>query len=163
MGGVREGHRKEKKMAHSVSAPPTTQMDVHVTGRRVLATLVDGVVLGFVFALMSMLFGSSSAQGGQVSGSLEGFSALVYFVVVFAYYIVMEGYLGQTVGKMLLGIKVVREANGEVPGVRASAIRTVLRLVDGLFFYLVAFISVLVTGKNQRLGDMVAHTLVVKK
>jgi uncharacterized RDD family membrane protein YckC len=154
-------------MAQSVSASrsasPATQMDVHVTGRRVLATLVDGVVLGFVFALMSMLFGSSSAQGGQVSGSLEGFSALVYFVVVFAYYILMEGYLGQTVGKMLLSIKVVREDSGEVPGIKTAAIRTVLRIIDGLFFYLVAFISVLASGKNQRLGDMMAHTLVVRK
>ena len=150
-------------MAQSVSAPPTTQTDVHVTGRRVLATLADGVVLGILLALMSMLFGSSSAQGGQVSASLHGFSALVYFVVVFAYYILMEGYMGQTVGKMLLGIKVIREDNGEVPGIKSAAIRTVLRLIDGLFFYLVAFISVLASGKNQRLGDMVAHTLVVRK
>jgi uncharacterized RDD family membrane protein YckC len=150
-------------MAQSASAPPATQMDVHVTGRRVVATLVDGIVLGVVFAVMSMLFGSSSAQGGQVSASLEGFSALVYFVVVFAYYILMEGYLGQTVGKMLLGIKVVREETGEVPGLGGAAIRTVLRIIDGLFFYLVAFISVLASGKNQRLGDMVAHTLVVRR
>jgi uncharacterized RDD family membrane protein YckC len=150
-------------MAQVVSGAPGTGANVHVTGRRVLATLVDGIVLGFVFALMSMLFGSSSAQGGQVSGSLEGFSALVYFVLVFAYYILMEGYLGQTVGKMLLGIKVVREDNGEAPGIGAAAIRTVLRLIDGFFFYLVAFISVLASGRNQRLGDMVAHTLVVRK
>ena len=38
-----------------------------------------------------------------------------------------------------------------------------LRIVDGLFSYLVAFITVLVSGKNQRLGDMAAHTLVVRK
>jgi uncharacterized RDD family membrane protein YckC len=149
-------------MAQVVSGATGTEANVHVTGRRVLATLADGIVLGLAFALMSMLFGSSSAQGGQVSGSLEGFSALVYFVLVFAYYILMEGYLGQTVGKMLLGIKVVREDNGEVPGVGGAAIRTVLRLIDGLFFYLVAFISVLASGKNQRFGDMVAHTLVVR-
>jgi uncharacterized RDD family membrane protein YckC len=163
LGDARRSHRKEKNMAQSVSASPDTQMDVHVTGRRVLATLVDGILLGFVFALMSMLFGSSSAQAGQVSASLEGFSALVYFVVVFAYYILMEGYLGQTVGKMLLAIKVVREDSGEVAGIKTAAIRTVVRIVDGLFFYLVAFISVLASGKNQRLGDMAAHTLVVRK
>ncbi|HEV3476739.1 MAG TPA: RDD family protein [Rubrobacteraceae bacterium] len=149
-------------MAQVVSGATGTEANVHVTGRRVLATLADGIALGLVFALMSMLFGSSSAQGGQVSGSLEGFSALVYFVLVFAYYILMEGYLGQTIGKMLLGIKVVREDNGGVPGIQTAAIRTVLRLIDGFFFYLVAFISVLASGKNQRLGDMVAHTLVVR-
>jgi uncharacterized RDD family membrane protein YckC len=42
-------------------------------------------------------------------------------------------------------------------------LRTVLRLIDRLFSYLVAFIAVLTSAKNQRLGDMVAHTLVVRK
>jgi len=150
-------------MAQVVSGAAGTEANVHVTGRRVLATLADGIVLGFVFGVMSMLFGSSSAQGGQVSASLDGFSALVYFVLVFAYYFLMEGYLGQTVGKMLLGIKVVREDTDEVPGIKAAIIRTVMRLIDGLFAYLVAFIAVLASQKNQRLGDMLANTLVVRK
>ena len=151
-------------MAQATSGTPTTTaMDVHVTGRRVLATIVDGVVLGLLFVVMSMLFGSSSAQGGQVNASLEGLPFLMYLVLVVAYYVLMEGYLGQTLGKMLLGIKVVREATGGVPGIQAAAIRTVLRIVDGFFSYLVAFIAVLASAKNQRLGDMVAHTLVVRK
>ncbi len=149
-------------MAQVVSGAPSAEANVHVTGRRVLATLVDGVLLGFLFMLMSMLFGSSSAQGGQVNASLSGLPFLIYLMLMLAYYIVMEGYLGQTVGKMLLGIKVVREDDGEVPDIKTAAIRTVLRIIDGFFFYLVAFISVLASGKNQRLGDMVAHTLVVR-
>jgi uncharacterized RDD family membrane protein YckC len=64
---------------------------------------------------------------------------------------------------MLLGTEVVREDNGEVPGLGTAPIRTVLRLIDGLVLYLVGFIAILVSGKNQRLGDMVAHTLVVRK
>jgi uncharacterized RDD family membrane protein YckC len=151
-------------MAQVASGTPTaTAVDVHVTGRRVLATIVDGVLLGLLFFVMSMLFGSSSTEGGQVNASLNGLPFLMYLVLVVAYYVLMEGYLGQTVGKMLLGIKVVREGTGEVPGLQGAAIRTVLRIVDGFFFYLVAFISVLASAKNQRLGDMVANTLVVKK
>jgi len=151
-------------MAQVASGTPTaTAVNVHVTGRRVLATIVDGVLLGLLFFVMSMLFGSSSAEGGQVNASLNGLPFLMYLVLVVAYYVLMEGYLGQTVGKMLLGIKVVREGTGEVPGLQGAAIRTVLRIVDGFFFYLVAFISVLASGKNQRLGDMLAHTLVVRK
>jgi uncharacterized RDD family membrane protein YckC len=146
----------------SSCADPATAVDVHVTGRRVLATIVDGVLLGLLFFVMSMLFGSSSAEGGQVNAALNGLPFLMYLVLVVAYYVLMEGYLGQTVGKMLLGIKVVREGTGEVPGLQGAAIRTVLRIVDGFFFYLVAFISVLASAKNQRLGDMVANTLVVK-
>jgi uncharacterized RDD family membrane protein YckC len=154
---------EEKRMAQSVSPTPVAAMDVHVTGRRVLATIVDGIVLGVLFAVMSMLFGSSSASGTSVSFSMGTFPTLGFFVVAMAYYILMEGYLGQTVGKMLLGIKVVREDSAEVPGIGAAAIRSVLRIVDGLLAYLVAFVTVLISGKNQRLGDMAAHTLVVRK
>ena len=82
----------------------------------------------------------------QNSGSFFGGGGL--FVV--GYYVLLEGYLGQTLGKMATGIKVVSEATGATPGVAAAAVRTVLRLVDGLFSYLVAFIVVLASGKRQR-------------
>ena len=57
----------------------------------------------------------------------------------------------------------VTGARAEVPGLKAATIRTLLRIVDGLFSYLVAFITVLITEKRQRLGDMTAITLVVRK
>ena len=52
--------------------------------------------------------------------------------------------------------------SGATPGIAAAAIRTLLRLIDGLFSYAVAFVTVLVSGKRQRLGDMAARTLVVR-
>jgi uncharacterized RDD family membrane protein YckC len=110
-----------------------------------------------------MLFGSTSVEGGSVAFSLGALASLLYVGGIFAYYLFMEGYLGQTVGKMLLGIKVVREDTGGVPGLGAAALRTVLRIIDGILFYAVAFVSVLATQKNRRLGDMVANTLVVRK
>ena len=58
--------------------------DVRVTGRRVLATLVDGMVLGILFVVMSALFGTSGASG-NVNASLESFPALVFFPLTFAY------------------------------------------------------------------------------
>ena len=141
-----------------------TQEDIHVTGRRILATLVDMVVIAFVGAVTSTLFGTITVHDTfGLEANLEGIPFVVYVGLIALYYILLEGYLGQTVGKMLLGIKVVREDNGEVPGLGAATIRTLLRLIDGLFSYLVAFISVLISAKRQRLGDMAAHTLVVRK
>ena len=138
--------------------------DVHVTGRRILATIVDGLILGSSFTVMSMLFGNITDVGfSDWNGSMPALPSLLYAVIVVLYYILLEGYLGQTVGKMVLGIKVVREDNGEAPGLGGATIRTLFRIVDGLFSYLVAFIAVLISGKNQRLGDMAAHTLVVRK
>jgi uncharacterized RDD family membrane protein YckC len=152
--------------AHAAVAPPFvgTHEDVHVTGRRILATIVDGLIFGGLYAVMVILFGSISTVGSaNWNGSMPALPTLLYGVIIVLYYILLEGYLGQTVGKMLLGIKVVREDNGEVPGLGGATIRTLLRIVDGIFNYLVAFITVLISGKNQRFGDMAAHTLVVRK
>ena len=144
------------------AAPPLVGIheDVHVTGRRILATIVDGLIFGALYGVMALLFG---VLFGGTNGYMQAIPGVLCGVIVVLYYILLEGYLGQTVGKMLLGIKVVREDNGEVPGLGGATIRTLLRLVDGLFDYLVAFITVLISGKNQRLGDMAAHTLVVRK
>lgn len=152
-------------MTHVASGTPAAAtMEVHVTGRRILATVIDGLVFGALYAVMAAFFGTVTSTGAASwSGSLPAFWSVVYAVLIVLYYILLEGYLGQTVGKMLLGIKVIREDNGEVPGLGGAAIRTVLRLIDGLFSYLVAFVTVLISGKNQRLGDMAAHTLVVRK
>jgi uncharacterized RDD family membrane protein YckC len=151
-------------MTQAVSGPPVATADVHVTGRRVLAIIVDGLVLGIVFWVLSMLFGETSTAGGTASVSLGTLGTLILLIISFGYYALLEGYLGQTLGKMLLGIKVVREDNGEVPGFGAAAIRTVMRVIDVLpFAYLVGFIAVLFSGKNQRLGDMLANTLVVRR
>ena len=152
--------------AHAAVAPPFvgTHEDVHVTGRRILATIVDGLIFGGLYTVMVILFGSISTVGtANWNGSMPALPTLLYGVIIALYYILLEGYLGQTVGKMLLGIKVVREDNGEVPGLAGATIRTLLRLVDGISSYLVAFITVLISGKNQRFGDMAAHTLVVRK
>lgn len=147
-------------------APPVVgiRADVHVTGRRVLATCVDGLMFGLFWVVMAALFGTTTTEGPfNWEGTLPALPTVIYALIVVGYYILMEGYLGQTLGKMLFGIKVVREDTGEVPGLGAAAIRTLLRVVDGLLSYLVAFVTVLISGKRQRLGDMAAHTLVVRK
>jgi uncharacterized RDD family membrane protein YckC len=152
--------------AHAAVAPPFvgTREDVHVTGRRILATVVDGLLFGGLYAVMVILFGSVATVGyANWNGSMPALPTVLYGAIVVLYYVLLEGYLGQTVGKMLLGIKVVREDNGEVPGLAGATIRMLLRIVDGISSYLVAFVTVLISGKNQRFGDMAAHTLVVRK
>lgn len=138
-------------------------VDVRVTGRRVVAIIVDGLLLGALYWVMAVLFGGATTDGGGVSLTLSGLPFVVYVLVVLGYYTLLEGSGGQTLGKMLLGIQVIREGTGGSPGLGRALIRTLLRIIDGLFFYLVGFIVVLVSGKNQRLGDMAAGTLVVRK
>ena len=137
---------------------------IHVTGRRVVATLIDGLIFGGVYWLLALVFGDIRTEGDAANwvSNLPAWASVAYGLFIVGYYLLLEGYLGQTVGKMATGIKVVSAATGTTPGIGAAAVRTVLRLVDGLFSYLVAFITVLASSRRQRLGDMAARTLVVR-
>jgi uncharacterized RDD family membrane protein YckC len=136
----------------------------HVTGRRVVATIIDGFVLGAVYWLLALAFGDLRTEGEAANwvANLPAAADVAYGLFVVGYYVLLEGLLGQTFGKLAVGIKVVGEATGQAPGIAAAAIRTLLRIVDGLLGYSVAFITVLVSAKRQRLGDMAARTLVVR-
>jgi uncharacterized RDD family membrane protein YckC len=81
-------------------------------------------------------------------------------VLWLAYFTYMEGSSGQTLGKRLLRIKVVKE-NGKPLTYVDAFVRTLLRIVDGMFAYLIGFIVIVATDKKQRVGDMAAGTIVV--
>ena len=77
------------------------------------------------------------------------------------YHFAMESGDGQTVGKKLMKLRVVL-ADGRPAGMREIAVRTVLRVIDGIGAYIVGLIVMLVTGqRRQRLGDLAAGTMVV--
>jgi uncharacterized RDD family membrane protein YckC len=137
-------------------------LNVHVTGRRVVATLIDGIVLGLLGGIVAQLFGTRTAASGFDFTTLSTGGSLGLFFVVLVYYVLMESLLGRTVGKMVTGIRVVDEATGNRPGFGAAIGRTLLRLIDGLFGYLVGFIIVTSSVRRRRLGDMAAKTLVVR-
>jgi uncharacterized RDD family membrane protein YckC len=138
--------------------------DVHVTGQRIVATVVDGFVIGALYSAMAATFGTITTDGGAThwTATMPVARSLADAVVVALCFILLEGYRGQMVGKMLVGVKVVNEAIGTPPGPASAAVRTVLRVVDGLLGDVVAFIVVLTSAKRQRLGDMAARTLVVR-
>ena len=70
---------------------------------------------------------------------------------------------GRTPGKRRQGTRVVR-SGGQSVGFLASAIRNVLRLIDVLpGFYGVGAATVLLSTKNQRVGDMAAGTIVIRE
>ncbi len=107
-----------------------------------------------------------NVTNGNVSavslGSIVALS-VVGLVVWFLYFTLLEGRYGQTVGKMALSIKVVRDADGAPIDYGEAAVRTVLRIIDGLFDYLIGAIFIWTSDEKQRLGDRVAHTVVVSK
>jgi uncharacterized RDD family membrane protein YckC len=79
------------------------------------------------------------------------------------YYTVLEAMFGATLGKLATNLRVVRQEDGGPIGWSASVVRNVLRLIDGIVFYVIGFIAVCVSSKHQRLGDMAAGTTVVRR
>jgi uncharacterized RDD family membrane protein YckC len=133
-----------------------------VLGRRIAAALVDILLMAILFVVLGLLIGDSETDDGSASINLEGGAAVLYFALVLLYYGVTEATTGQTLGKRLLGVRVVK-VDGSRPSAGAIAGRTLLRIVDGIpFAYLLGFVVVLATGRRrQRIGDLAAGTTVV--
>ena len=94
-------------------------------------------------------------------GTLTGLLAVVILGWALFYYYATESAGGQTLGKRLLGLRVERQGGGEATE-REIVTRTVLRIIDGIGFYLVGLVTMMVTGeRRQRLGDLAAGTVVV--
>ena len=132
-------------------------------GLRIAAALIDLALLAGILAILSAAVGQANVSGGNFSVYLTGTWAVVFLALALGYYFVLEAWAGQTVGKRLLGLRVVSAA-GARPSVRAVAGRTLLRIVDWLpALYLAGFITMLATGtRRQRIGDLAARTAVAR-
>jgi uncharacterized RDD family membrane protein YckC len=130
--------------------------------KRVAAALVDTGLLLVLLILIAVLFGNDKVSNWSLWAETQGRPRVVFFLLAFAYFVTTELVWGQTLGKRLLGLRVVRD-----DGSRADAgpivIRNLVRLVDWLpFLYVVGAITVFATGERRlRLGDLAAGTRVV--
>lgn len=132
-------------------------METVGVGRRAVAIIIDTILLMIVGYIIALFTGGTTGAGFNLTGA----PALLLLLIALAYYVVMEKTSGATIGKRVMGIKVVKQG-GEPLDWQAAIVRNVLRIIDGLFFYLVGAIVVWVSKNRQRLGDMAGHTLVVR-
>jgi hypothetical protein len=98
-----------------------------------------------------------------LSGTAETVAfSLVAFTVLWGYYPLFEWLRGgQTPGKRMQGIRVVR-TSGEPAGFAPVMVRNLLRIVEVYALPFIALISMFVTVRGQRLGDLAAGTMVVR-
>jgi uncharacterized RDD family membrane protein YckC len=127
------------------------------------AFVLDAVVLSGVFAAADawILMRWSSFEKSELSlttASLLAVAATNAFVF-FVYGLLFEASCGATLGKVIVGIRVVR--TGRRNALAAAAIRNLLRFVDGMGFYVIGMIVAGCSPWRQRLGDLSAGTTVV--
>jgi uncharacterized RDD family membrane protein YckC len=144
-----------------IATPEGLQLEYTLAGigSRLTAWLVDTLLRGVVLAAVEVLaVGLVSVTLGAVVLVLGVFGALFVYDVAFE---VWGG--GQTPAKRWSGLRVVM-AGGQPISLGPSAVRTLLRLVDGPgTLFVVGGLAVLLTERNQRLGDLAAGTIVVRE
>ena len=152
--------------AMSIVNTPATALEYKGVGIRFFAFIIDAVILGIPFRLFVRLFSgiyAGDCDSDFYIGSLCGFPAQLYFLTIFAYYVLFEWKIGGTLGKLATGTRVVK-STGEPLDLKAALIRNIMRIVDFLpFFYLIGAISIWNSKTKQRIGDRLAKTVVVSK
>jgi uncharacterized RDD family membrane protein YckC len=128
-------------------------------GKRILAFLLDAVVLIIYIITVSLtvykavgLFDENNVLGIRELSLLPVFCYSLFMHLVFN---------GRTVGKFIMGIKVVKE-DGSPARLSDFLTRWILRLIDiVLFFGTVGVVAILFSERKQRLGDIAAKTIVI--
>jgi len=142
--------------------------------RRFLAFLLDLVIcytafsiLAFVVLLVAIGAAAATNAAEGAIGAGVGVLLVVLFGLQWVYFAVLEAWKGRTPGKAALGLRVVT-TTGRPIGFRAAALRNVLRAADALplaytagLLSLAGLVSMSTTRRFQRLGDLVAGTIVV--
>jgi uncharacterized RDD family membrane protein YckC len=135
-------------------------------GSRFLAVAIDWTIQGI--SLFGLLMGVTALIGATNAELGTGIALALFFLLTFAvlwgYPTVMETlWRGRTLGKAALGLRVVT-VEGAPVRFRHAAIRATLGFVDFLLTSGgAAVISVLLTRRSQRLGDLVAGTVVLRE
>jgi uncharacterized RDD family membrane protein YckC len=124
--------------------------------RRALARAVDGAIAAVVPLLVLL---PRALDGSLDEGVVTGV-CLLWGVPVGIGLTLLEGKYGQTPGKRLLGIRVVG-LDLRAPGIGAAFVRGLVGIVDGLFDFIVGIVAVATSVHWQRIGDQVAHTIVI--
>ena len=152
----------------SIDTPEQVALDFALAsiGSRFLALAVDTVIqtaatialVALGLALLSVASISLQSAGPWLLAVLF----LGYFLIYNAYFAIFEAlWNGQTPGKRMIGLRVI-STTGRPISVFEAILRNVVRIADQLpGIYAIGIVSVFVTERNQRLGDLAAGTVVV--
>jgi uncharacterized RDD family membrane protein YckC len=152
----------------TIETPEQTTLEFSLAGvgSRFLAVALDTLIQYAAILLVAIATGLVVWGTGPVLPQLGNWGAaaalIAFFVLYYGYFAVFEIlWNGQTPGKRLAGLRVIQDSGRPVNAYQA-VLRNVVRIVDQLpGIYGVGIISVLLSERNKRLGDLAAGTVVV--
>lgn len=142
-------------------------MPIAGIGSRFIALLVDYLIwtAAFIalFILGAILLPALHVFGGVSANWVIGIFFLIVFLFQWGYFALFEAFgNGRTPGKRVMKIHVIHKSGRAITFVESLG-RNLVRFVDYLpSFYVVGVVAMFLNRQNQRLGDMVAGTLVVR-
>ncbi|WP_327369401.1 RDD family protein [Streptomyces sp. NBC_01217] len=169
-----------------INVPVLGTVQVASMGRRLGARAIDGVVIGVILSII-MGIGLAGAVGiandcdpnsadytscmndasaGIVTAMFTWIAVIAVFTLLYEW--LMISLVGATVGKLAVGLRVVKENTGQNPGLGSGFIRYIIPIVGAFLCYIGAILVYLSpffdnSGKLQGWHDRAAGTLVIKK
>ena len=134
---------------------------------RLGAAVIDGIVIWFVCLGISILiliyiFSSLRYYRGPIWDLESSLLATLLFIPVsWLYYWLFTGLRGQTLGKMVFGIRVAN-VQGSVPGLGMAALREIPGKILSFVVIFLGFLWIIWDGRNQGWHDKIAKTYVFK-
>lgn len=147
-------------MTSEAIAAPIASIRYAGVGLRLVALIIDVIIIGIINWLIAVATGSTTSSGFE----LTGIPALISIVIGIAYWLCFEVLAGGTPGKLAIGLR-VRTEDGASISWGQSIVRNILRIVDAIPYfipYLLGAILIWNSDRKQRLGDRVAKTVVVR-
>ena len=127
---------------------------------RFVAYLIDMIVIYAVASLLNTF--SFGLLNRQLDFPILGEESLSYVIVMFTYFIAMTYFFSQTLGKMIMKIKV--ETNkGEKLSLADVVYRELVGRLLTIFLVYLPYLAVVFTNKKKGLHDFIADTVVVKE
>ena len=150
-------------------APPPPVWTVQTTGPatiayggfwiRVVAYIIDAILLGIVSGILGLVTGVSLYAGGLAH--FNYFANGASLVIGWLYFALMESsQRGATVGKMAVGLRVVTDQGQRLDFGHATG-RYLAKIVSAIILG-IGFIMVAFTDRKRGLHDIIAGTLVIK-
>ncbi|MFD6669694.1 RDD family protein [Streptomyces diastaticus] len=139
------------------------------SGKRVLARVIDMIIVGVVVWLLSLLFsvGTWDTDVDNIDAGKSFGQSLIAAILYIAYDTVLTARTGQTVGKRLMHLRVADLSNGATPSTQTSLIRAAVLWIP--FAFCCACVWTLICGGwsffdrpyKQGLHDKAAKTVEV--
>jgi len=134
--------------------------------QRFLALVIDFIILSLIFFPVTKIVKGVWIMSNQEHQWSYGWFitdplCISFLIVIILYFIILEGTIGATIGKKVLGMQIITNDGSKI-GLWQAVVRNFLRIVDALpAFNILGVVLIIKSPENARFGDRIAGTRVI--